>query len=535
MITNLIDGIPPKVYGDGLNVRDWIHADDHSSAVLRDPRPRPLRRDLPDRRRRRAQQPPGRHGAARALRPRARTTSSSSPTAPATTAATRSSPASCAPSSAGRRASRTSRPASPTPSTGTGRTRTGGAPPSRPPRPSTPPRASERPRWSSSALAPVGRAASASERRRDLPARPELCLTSPSRRPHPRPARRPPPAARGQPRLVQGELAARQDDRARAARLRARPAQRRLQRPPRRDPRRAHRAVGQVHQRRPRPDLRRLGRHARGRLVRAGRSRIEVDPTVAVFVPRGVGNSYQVLEDGTTYSYLVNDHWRRRPGLPGPQPRRPDRRDPLADPAGRGGDLATRTSTTPMLDDVVPMAPTQDPDRRQPGPARPRARRPTSPAPTSSTSTSSTSPTPSRSPPGRGTTTPWSSTPRPTPPSTPPRHPTDAVRAWAANAAAPATLARLAAEHRFTLVHYSTEYVFDGTVDPHTEDEPLSPLGVYAQTKAAGDVAVATAPRHYVAAHLVGDRRGQQLRAHHAAAGRQRRQPERSSTTRSAG
>ena len=70
--------------------------------------------------------------------------------------------------------------------------------------------------------------------------------------------------------------------------------------------------------------------------------------------------------------------------------------------------------------------------------------------------------------------------------------------AWAANAGAPATLARLAAEHRFTLVHYSTEYVFDGTVDPHTEDEPLSPLGVYAQTKAAGDVAVATAPRHYV-------------------------------------
>ena len=47
-------------------------------------------------------------------------------------------------------------------------------------------------------------------------------------------------------------------------------------------------------------------------------------------------------------------------------------------------------------------------------------------------------------------------------------------------------------------MHYSTEYVFDGTADPHTEDEPLSPLGVYAQSKAAGDVAVATAPRHYV-------------------------------------
>lgn len=33
-ITNLIDGIRPRLYGAGTNVRDWIHADDHSSAVL---------------------------------------------------------------------------------------------------------------------------------------------------------------------------------------------------------------------------------------------------------------------------------------------------------------------------------------------------------------------------------------------------------------------------------------------------------------------------------------------------------------------
>ena len=32
-ITNIIDGIRPKLYGDGLNVRDWIHTEDHSSAV----------------------------------------------------------------------------------------------------------------------------------------------------------------------------------------------------------------------------------------------------------------------------------------------------------------------------------------------------------------------------------------------------------------------------------------------------------------------------------------------------------------------
>lgn len=32
-VTNLLDGVRPRLYGAGLNVRDWIHADDHSSAV----------------------------------------------------------------------------------------------------------------------------------------------------------------------------------------------------------------------------------------------------------------------------------------------------------------------------------------------------------------------------------------------------------------------------------------------------------------------------------------------------------------------
>ena len=34
-ITNILSGIRPKLYGSGQNVRDWIHADDHSAAVLR--------------------------------------------------------------------------------------------------------------------------------------------------------------------------------------------------------------------------------------------------------------------------------------------------------------------------------------------------------------------------------------------------------------------------------------------------------------------------------------------------------------------
>lgn len=36
---------------------------------------------------------------------------------------------------------------------------------------------------------------------------------------------------------------------------------------------------------------------------------IEINPGVAVFVPQGVANGYQTLEDNITYTYLVNAHW----------------------------------------------------------------------------------------------------------------------------------------------------------------------------------------------------------------------------------
>ena len=34
-----------------------------------------------------------------------------------------------------------------------------------------------------------------------------------------------------------------------------------------------------------------------------------LDPSRAIYVPRGVGNAFQALEDGTVYTYLVNAHW----------------------------------------------------------------------------------------------------------------------------------------------------------------------------------------------------------------------------------
>ena len=36
---------------------------------------------------------------------------------------------------------------------------------------------------------------------------------------------------------------------------------------------------------------------------------LEINPGIAVFVPRGVANGYQTLEPNVTYAYLVNDHW----------------------------------------------------------------------------------------------------------------------------------------------------------------------------------------------------------------------------------
>ena len=70
--------------------------------------------------------------------------------------------------------------------------------------------------------------------------------------------------------------------------------------------------------------------------------------------------------------------------------------------------------------------------------------------------------------------------------------------AWEVNASAVARLAHVAQTYDITLVHISTEYVFDGTVDPHVEAEPFSPISSYGTSKAAGDIAASFAPKHYI-------------------------------------
>ncbi|GAA3698904.1 bifunctional dTDP-4-dehydrorhamnose 3,5-epimerase family protein/NAD(P)-dependent oxidoreductase [Microlunatus aurantiacus] len=225
---------------------------------------------------------------------------------------------------------------------------------------------------------------------------------------------------------------------------------------------------------------------------------LELGPDTAVFVPRGVGNAFQTLADDTVYSYLVNDHW-------SPAAKASYTFCNLADetlaiawpiPLDRA-ELSEADRRHPRLADVTPMPP---PRRLVLGAGGQL---------------------------GRALLTAWPDATGLTRADLDLTDPAalagidlsgygvvvnaaaytavDAAEteqgrrvAWATNVAAVAALAHAAEEHRTTLVHLSSDYVFDGTVELHREDEPFSPLGVYGQTKAAGDAVVATVPRHYL-------------------------------------
>ena len=71
--------------------------------------------------------------------------------------------------------------------------------------------------------------------------------------------------------------------------------------------------------------------------------------------------------------------------------------------------------------------------------------------------------------------------------------------AFAVNRDGPAALAATCADLGIPLVHFSTDYVFDGTKsEPYVEDDPVAPLGVYGQSKWVGEEAVRTALDHHL-------------------------------------
>jgi dTDP-4-dehydrorhamnose reductase len=63
--------------------------------------------------------------------------------------------------------------------------------------------------------------------------------------------------------------------------------------------------------------------------------------------------------------------------------------------------------------------------------------------------------------------------------------------AYAVNAKTPELMARYAAENNAAFLHYSTDYVFDGSKDGfYIEDDPRNPLGIYGKSKAAGEESI---------------------------------------------
>ncbi|MDB5160575.1 MAG: sugar nucleotide-binding protein [Candidatus Saccharibacteria bacterium] len=232
---------------------------------------------------------------------------------------------------------------------------------------------------------------------------------------------------------------------------------------------------------------------------------LEVDPSKAVFVPRGVGNAFQVLEDQTLYSYLVNEHWS------------PDGDYAFLNLADVASDikwpiplkdaiLSDKDKVHPELKDITPIKARKilvTGANGQLGKALQLEFPDAEFVDRSTFDISDTSTWGDRNWRQYSTIINAAAYTKVDIAETP----EGKVDAWKANATAVKDLALLANENNLTLVHVSSDYVFDGTQEAHTEDELFSPLGVYGQSKSAGDIAAATVPKHYIirTSWVVGD------------------------------
>ena len=233
----------------------------------------------------------------------------------------------------------------------------------------------------------------------------------------------------------------------------------------------------------------------------------EMGPETAVFVPRGVGNAFQTLVEETVYSYLVNDHWN-------PAAKESYTFVNLADetlaikwpiPLDQA-ELSEADKAHPRLAHVTPVGPQQTliiGSGGQLGRALIKA------MPAAVPITRATLDLANPESVAGFDFGPYSVVINAAAYTAVDTAETDDGRreAWAVNVGGVAALVEAARKHRFALVHISSDYVFDGTDTLHTETEPFSPLGVYGQTKAAGDALLRSLPAHYLlrTSWLIGD------------------------------
>ncbi|MCW2163813.1 dTDP-4-dehydrorhamnose reductase /dTDP-4-dehydrorhamnose 3,5-epimerase [Microbacterium hydrothermale] len=226
----------------------------------------------------------------------------------------------------------------------------------------------------------------------------------------------------------------------------------------------------------------------------------ELDPSVAIFVPRGVGNSYQTLEPDTAYTYLVNDHW--SPDATYTFLNLADETAAIAWPIPLDEvEISAKDQDHPRLADVVPMPPKKILVTGANGQLGRALRAEFGDHPWIEYATRAdldlTSPDLDAARRWRDYGTIINAAAYTKVDAAETRD--GRAEAWAANVTAVAELARIATANGITLVHVSSDYVFDGTKDgAYGTDDVVSPLGVYGQTKAAGDAIVTTVPRHYI-------------------------------------
>lgn len=225
-----------------------------------------------------------------------------------------------------------------------------------------------------------------------------------------------------------------------------------------------------------------------------------LDPSRAVYVPRGVGNSFQTLEPKTAYTYLVNEHYSPDASYSAVN---------LADetlainwpiPLNKAT-LSAKDLNHPRLSDVQPIPPRKILILGASGQLGLALRNAYDDCPHVEFANRADIDLTSRC---IGSVRRWrdyevlinaaaytsvdaAETPE------------GRRAAWATNVTAVAALARIANEFGLTLVHISSDYVFDGALPrPYREDDAICPLGVYGQTKAAGDEIASSVPNHYI-------------------------------------